>query len=108
MLIMSLGWNGAVLASDLIEGLPATNKILMVYIKDGHIDSYGVGQEPANNITYVNRRNRRGARLRRARCYQRKQLYCLTGYTGMVSLGRKYRTSFPVCRTGRLVRHLFE
>jgi hypothetical protein len=41
-------------ASDFIEVLPVTNKILVVYIKDGHIDSYGSGQSIADNVTYVN------------------------------------------------------
>jgi hypothetical protein len=47
----------ALRASDLMDVVPVTNKILMVYIRDGHIDSYGIGQGPGNNITYQNATN---------------------------------------------------
>lgn len=39
-------------ASDLIEVLPVTNKILQVYLKDGFVDHYGLGQAVTDNKTY--------------------------------------------------------
>jgi len=44
-------------ASDFMEVVPITNKILMVFIKDGHIDSYGSNQTISDNVTYVNATN---------------------------------------------------
>jgi Glycosyl hydrolase family 9/Secretion system C-terminal sorting domain/Cellulase N-terminal ig-like domain/Carbohydrate binding module (family 6) len=56
LFLMLLQFNDA-LASDFIEVLPVTNKILVVYIKDGHIDSYGQGQSASDNVTYINATN---------------------------------------------------
>ena len=42
------------LASDVVEVLPITDKIIRIYLVDGHIDSYGPGETYANNITYIN------------------------------------------------------
>ncbi|MEH0152617.1 Ig-like domain-containing protein [Limibacter armeniacum] len=39
-------------ASDLVNVMPVTDKILMVYLEDGHIDYYGSGQGISNNVTY--------------------------------------------------------
>jgi uncharacterized protein YjdB len=37
---------------DLMDILPVTDKILMVHIRDGHIDTYGIGQGISNNRVY--------------------------------------------------------
>lgn len=41
-------------ASDITEVLPVTNRILRVYIVDGHIDSYGPGETYNDNVAYIN------------------------------------------------------
>ena len=40
-------------ASDVTEVLPVTDRILRVYIVDGHIDSYGPGETYQDNVAYV-------------------------------------------------------
>ncbi len=42
------------LAQDLKEVSPITNKILLLYVEEGHMDTYGSGQTPADIIAYVN------------------------------------------------------
>ncbi|MBP2832882.1 glycoside hydrolase family 9 protein [Aquimarina sp. U1-2] len=39
-------------AQDLIEVSPITDKILLLYIEEGHMDTYGVGQRPEDIIPY--------------------------------------------------------
>jgi hypothetical protein len=37
---------------DLMDILPVTDRILMVHIRDGHIDTYGIGQGDSDNKVY--------------------------------------------------------
>ena len=37
---------------DLMDILPVTDKILMIHIRDGHIDTYGIGQNISHNRVY--------------------------------------------------------
>jgi uncharacterized protein YjdB len=37
---------------DLMDVLPVTDKILMIHIRDGHIETYGIGQNISHNKVY--------------------------------------------------------
>jgi uncharacterized protein YjdB len=37
---------------DLMDVLPVTDRILMIHIRDGHIDTYGIGQNISHNRVY--------------------------------------------------------
>ncbi len=41
-------------AADLIRVLPVTGKILMLEVKDGHIDAWGIGEDQTANRVYSN------------------------------------------------------
>ncbi len=56
LLIAILGCTAAQ-AQDVMNVFPITNKILLVELKDGHIDPHGIGQTAADQTTYVNPTN---------------------------------------------------
>ena len=78
----------ASVASDLMEVQPVTNKILMIFLKDGHIDTYGVGQDPTKNIVYHSPTNLANASN-------------LTNYTIISSEDSKYSTAKSPIAIGR-------